>query len=123
MKFQKKLENCKVLIRSFSGPKVACMKDHMKPSMRENPDHIILHIEADDLNGDGTRDLIPNSIIDLDITMKSDFQNISISNFIIRTINLNDKAMEVNGHIKRFCIEKNISFDRPYKNFPSKTYQ
>ena len=45
----KNSENCKVLIRRFSGSKVRCMKDYMKPSMRENTDHIILHIGTNDL--------------------------------------------------------------------------
>ena len=40
----KKLKNCKVYVKSFSGSKVRCMKDHMKPSMREKPDHTILHV-------------------------------------------------------------------------------
>ena len=49
----KKLKNCKALIRSFTGSKVRFMKYHMKPSVREKPDHIILH--------DGTNDLHPTS--------------------------------------------------------------
>ena len=51
--------------------------------------------------------------------MKRNPQNASISNIIARNDNLNDKGMEVNGHLKQFCI-KNIIFDRPYKTFPSK---
>ena len=41
----KKLKNCKVYVKGFSGSKVRCMKDHIKPSMREKPDHTILHVE------------------------------------------------------------------------------
>ena len=52
--------------------------------------------------------------------MKSNPQNVIISNIIARNDNLNDKGMEVNGHLKQFCIKK--IFDRPYKNFPSKKY-
>ena len=51
--------------------------------------------------------------------MKSNPQNVIISNIIARNDNLNDKGMEVNGHLKQFCIKK-IIFDRPYKTFPSK---
>ena len=53
----KKLENCKVLVGSFSGSKVRCMKDHMKPSVREKPDYIMLHIRTNDLNSDREPDL------------------------------------------------------------------
>ena len=49
------------------------------------------------------------------LKMKSNPQNVIISNIIARNDNLNDKGMEVNGHLKQFCIKK--IFDRPYKNF------
>ena len=41
---KKKLNNKqKVYMRQFSGSKVSCMKDYMKPSIHENnPDHITL---------------------------------------------------------------------------------
>ena len=45
-----KLDKCKVFVKSFSGAKVWCLKDHMKPSLRENPDHFVLHIGPNDLN-------------------------------------------------------------------------
>ena len=42
----KKLDNKqKVYVRQFSGSKVSCMKDYVKPSIRENnPHHIIFHV-------------------------------------------------------------------------------
>ena len=73
----------------------------MKPSIREKPDHIILHIEPNNLNSDKASNLIAISIIDLAITIKSNYQNVSISNIIMRNNDkLNNKAMEVNGHLK-----------------------
>ena len=59
----KKLKNCKVYVKSFSGSKVRCMKDHMKPSMREKLDHTILHVGTNDLNSDRPSDLIAKSIL------------------------------------------------------------
>ena len=41
----------------------------------------------------------------------------------MRNDKFNEKAMEVNGHLKQFCIEKNIFFDRPYKNVPFKKHK
>ena len=55
--------------------------------------------------------------------MKNNSQNASISNTIMRYDNVNYKAMEVNGQLKRFCIEKNIFFDRQYRKLPSKKHQ
>ena len=84
------------------------MKGHMKPSMREKLDYIVLNIGTNNLNSNRAPDLTAKSFIDLTVTMKSNSQNLRISNIIICNENLNDKDMEVNGHLKRFYIEKNI---------------
>ena len=44
----KKLENCQVYLKSFSGSNVQCMKDHLNQSMREKLDHTILYVGAND---------------------------------------------------------------------------
>ena len=84
------------------------MKDHMKPLMREKPDHAILHVGTNDLNSDRPSDLIAKSVVDLAITLKRNSQNVSISNITIRNDSFNEKAMEVNCCLKQLCIEKNI---------------
>ena len=107
----KKLKNCKVCkvyVKDFSGSKVRCTRDHMKPSMREKPDHTILRVGTNDLNSDRPSYLTAKSIVDLVITLKINRQNVSISNIIIRNESFNEKAMEVNGYLKQLCIEKNI---------------
>ena len=61
----KKLKNCKVCkvyVKDFSGSKVRCIRDHMKPSMREKPDHTILHVGTNDLNSDRPSDIRAESI-------------------------------------------------------------
>ena len=45
----KKLQKCKVLVRSFSESKIRSIGVHMKPSISEKHDDIILHVEANDL--------------------------------------------------------------------------
>ena len=67
----KKSKNCKVYEKGFSGSKVPCIKDPMKPSMRQKPDHTILHVGTNDLNSDTSSDLIAKSMVDLTITLKS----------------------------------------------------
>ena len=84
------------------------MKDRMKPSMKEKPDHTILHVGTNDLNSDRPSDLIAKFIIDMAIILKKNSQNVSVSNVIMRNDKFNEKAMEVNGYLKQFCTEKNI---------------
>ena len=104
----KKIENYKVCIKSFSGPKVRLMKDYIKPLMRKKLDHTILHVGTNDLNSNRPSDLIAKSIADLTITLKNNSQNVSVSNIIMRNDNFTDKFMEVNGYLKQFFIERNI---------------
>ena len=85
------------------------MKDHMKPSMREKPDHTILHVGTNDLNSDSPSDLIAKSIVDLALNLKNNSQNVSISIIIVRNDNFNEKAMEVNAYLKQLRTGK-ISF-------------
>ena len=40
----RKVENGKVYVKSFSGAKVTFMEDFVKPTLREMPTHIILHV-------------------------------------------------------------------------------
>ena len=104
----KKLKICKIYVKSFSGSKVQCVKYHMNWSMREKPGHTILHVGTYDFNSDRPFDLKAKSIVDLAITLKSNLQNVGISNIKMRNYSFNEKAMEVNGYLKQLCIEKNI---------------
>ena len=49
---ERKLDKCKVFVKIFSGAKLRCLKDHMKPYLCENPDHFDLHTGINDLNSD-----------------------------------------------------------------------
>ena len=46
-------KNHDVYVRSFSGAKVKCMKDQVKPCIREkNPDYVIFHVGTNELNSE-----------------------------------------------------------------------
>ena len=104
--------SCKIHVKTFSGVTVSCMEDYMKPSLRNSPDHFILHV------GGGTNDLysekfsmeITGSIINLACRLKNEIHDVSVSTIILRTDDkkLNEKGMEVNLHLKELSKEKNI---------------
>ena len=100
-----KLATFHVFVKSVSGSKVRCMKDHMKPSMRGKPDHTILHVRTNYWSNDRPSDLIAKSIVDLAITLKTISQNISVSNMIMCNDNFNEKSMEVNGHLRNSVLK------------------
>ena len=87
--------NCKVYVKQFSGTRTKCMKDYMKPSLQENPDHFILHVDTNDLNTERSPELIAKSIFDLATTLKGNSRDVSLSNIIVRTdnSNLNEKGV------------------------------
>ena len=48
----KRLMQCKVHVKHFSIAKTQCMKDHLKPSLRQNLSNFILHVGTNNLKSD-----------------------------------------------------------------------
>ena len=100
-----------VKVRSFSGAKISCMTDHVKPTLRDiNPDHIILHAGTNDLRTENTASQIAKATIDLATSLKNDDNTVTLSGIVPRLDDLNSKANEVNRRLVLMCKEKNISF-------------
>ena len=59
------LDNCKVYVKDFPGARARCMQDYVRPTLRENPDHIIIHIGTNDLASNTPAEKVAESIIDL----------------------------------------------------------
>ena len=102
--------DCKIYVKQFSGD-TKCIKDYMKPSLWENPDHFILHVGTNDLITERSPELITKSIVDLTTTLKGNSCDVSVSNMIVHTnnSNLNEKGCEVNGHITEMCKERKLN--------------
>ena len=75
------LENCKVLVKNFPGARVKCIQDYLRPSLRENPHHLIIHI--------GTSNIITTNkqpgqilklVVKLTLLVKSDSCDVALSN-------------------------------------------
>ena len=61
----KALENCKTYASTFSGAKIGDMQDYLKPTLRENPGQIIVHVGTNDLASNKRPEQIVESIIGL----------------------------------------------------------
>ena len=104
-------KNHNVYVRSFSGSKVRCMVDYAKPCIRENdPDHIILHVGTNDLNSENNAEQISKSILDLAKDLTSQKRSVTVSGIVPRNDEWNNKAAEVNEHLRVMCQESGISF-------------
>ena len=74
-------------VKHFSGATAICMGDYMKPSLRKDPNHIILHVRTNDLILDRTSQDIATSIVNLACSIKDENCDVSISNIILKSDN------------------------------------
>ena len=79
--------NCKIYVKTFSGATVLCMEDYINPSLRNPPDHFILHIGMTDLSSETSSMEIAESIINLACRLKSEIHQVCLSTIILRTNN------------------------------------
>ena len=84
------------------------MKDQAKPTLREKPDHIVLHVATNHLVSDRPPDLIAKSILDVPSSMKNENHDVTVSNIIARADHFKEKANEVNDYLSKLCMERNI---------------
>ena len=104
-----KTDHSRVYIRPSLSAKVRCMEDHIKPVLRNKPDHIIFHIGTNDIQSNKNSEDIANSIIELVLSAKSESCDASISNIVVGKDRHQNKCQEVNDHLKEKCREKNIN--------------
>ena len=71
------------------------MKDHKKQSLRENPDHSVLHIRKNDLKSDRSPELLAKSITVVGSNLKSDSHDVSISCIVVRNDKFKEKIVQV----------------------------
>ena len=89
------------------------MKDYIKRSLRENPNHFISHFGTNNLGLDRSPELIAKSVIDLPLTFKNESHELRILNIIIIQ-NDNDN---LNVALEELC--KNLLFKKKKKKTKS----
>ena len=89
----------KVYVRQFPGSKVDCMKDYLKPCIRENnPDDLIFYVGTNKVPSNKKAKSMAESIVSLAKEVKASKLDVSISSIIPRNDNWNNKVMEVNSY-------------------------
>ena len=78
-----------VKVRPFTGAKVRCMVDHVKPTIRDDkPDHVILHTGTNDLRSEKNASQIARSITELAMSLKDNDNSVIVSGIVPRNDNL-----------------------------------
>ena len=109
-----------VIFRPFTGAKVSCMVEHVKPTIRDDkPNHVILHTGTNDLRSDKTASQIARYITELAMSLKDNDNSVIVSGIVPRNDNLNNKATEVNSRLLLMCKKRKISFIAHSENIDS----
>ena len=104
-----RLSDCNnhVVVKSFGGANCSDMENYLKPVIRKEPEHIILHIGKNNLSKNTSPDQIAQGIINLgiQINQNSPQTKITISEILPRTdkSNLLAKANQVNSIVRKYC--------------------
>ena len=104
-------KNHNVYVGRFSGAKVKCMKDYMKPCSREkNLDFVIFHVATNELNSELPLERIAKSIIDVAKNTQLDSRIVSISGIVPRNDNFNINGTEVNKELSKMFDKEKFFF-------------
>ena len=83
-------------------------KGLVKPKLRENPDHIIIHVGTNELSSNMLSELLAESIVELVSTLKSDSCSVIISNVTVRNDKHRKKVGQITRDLKLLCQERNF---------------
>ena len=93
----KKLDNCKVYVKSFSGGKIKCMEDYAQSTIRTNSDCKVIHVlSSNDLSSKKESTEVSSAIVDLALKLKSDTFQILVSHLTTLNDLYRKNALEVN---------------------------
>ena len=85
----------KVAVKHFSGEKTKDMKSHVIPTVKQNPDNIILHAGANYLKTINLPKEITMGMLNLAMTSKTDTNSVFMSGFVRGTDKLNEKVSKL----------------------------
>ena len=103
-------KNDKLYVHSFSGARTKQMEHYSKPPMAYKPDLVILHTGTNSLRGESTPEEVADEVIDLATNLKTDHNEIVISEIIARRERLNEKAVRVNNFLRMKTTELGIGY-------------
>ena len=93
-------EKNRVVVKHFSGAKTKDMESYIIPTLKQNPETIIIHSGTNDLESHSSPEGITRDIIDLKTSCKTQTNKVILSDIVPRYDNLNEKATRVNK-----CLE------------------
>ena len=91
-----------VIVRSFPVAKLDCMSHHAIPTVKSNPDRIIIHCRTNNLKMDEAPEAIAENTFELAKSIKPTTNEVLILSIIPRRDKLADKGSKVNSILENF---------------------
>ena len=97
--------NERVYVKAFPGATTEDMCDYVRPSLKRNPDLIVLHVGTNNLRSESPAKRIAEDIIKLALNMKSNTNDVMVSGIVDRSddVKLSAKALQVNDILNEEC--------------------
>ena len=94
--------------KTFLAVKFCCMKNYVKPSVREKLDHVTLLIGTTDVDSDKLPEIIVKSVVDVAHSFKRESIDLSISNLAKCNDKISERSAEVHVSLKELCRKHNM---------------
>ena len=101
--------NNRIYLKSFRGATTTCMHDYIKPSLKFEPDLIIIHSGTNNVKSEEPK-YTAKKILELAEICKTANNEVVVSSLIARQDNLNDKVGEVNRILATKCRDNYFIF-------------
>ena len=98
----------KVIVKHFSRSTTEDMKTYIQPSLKRDPDLVIINVGTNDLGSSQDPETIAKNIIDIAKNSTTNKNEILVSSIVPRRDNLNGKGCQVNNILQKLCVEINF---------------
>ena len=99
-------EKQNIIVKSFPGAELDCIYHYAIPTVKSNPDRIIMHCGTSNLKMDESPEAIAEKTMEVAKSVKSTTNEVVISSIIPRRDKLADKGSKVNGIVSKISIKK-----------------
>ena len=83
------------------------MQNYVKPSLRENPHHLINHVGTNDISTNQRQEQIAKLIVELALSVKSNSCDVTLPDITVKNDDHQRKAGETKPHLKELYKENN----------------
>ena len=100
----------KIFVPAFHGATTYHMNSHCIPTMKKNPNRIVLHCGTNDVSNGDAPEQIAEEVVDLAKAMKNKENTVFVSSIVPRSDCWNAKVSIANRRMKELCAREELPF-------------